>query len=222
MSNPIKASKILIIKTDAIMGDIYRLWKNIESPYSIQKRMLSEARSKLYSDTKTAYKLMKKAHAEMIEESLAAQEYNHFKDIIPQIRDKKIEGLNDKYHDELLKGNYKKAYEIAKKISLSEAIVNSGHSIEVKLEESNNDFITYVVRNESNNDITIRRFVVTINQSVLHSDMAYPFVIGHNTYERLKFSRTWSESDHVKLFVEYEENRLVKTMSIQSYLKPEA
>jgi len=222
MRKTIKASKILIIKMDVLMNDIHRLWKNIDSPYTLQKRKLSEARSKLYSDTKLAYKLMKKAHAEMIEESLAAQEYNYFKDIIPQIKDYRVENLNSKYHEELLKGNYKKACEIAKKISLSEVIVNTGHSIEVKLEESNKDSITYVVRNESTENIPIRRFVVTMNQVTLQSDMTYPFVISHNTYKRIHFSRTGSESDHVKLFVEYEEDGLVKTMSIQSYLKPEA
>ena len=218
MSRDVNASKILIIKLDSITGDIHRLWKTVDSPYILQKRMLSEARSKLYSETKAAYKIMKKAHAEMIEESIAAQEYNRFKNLISQLDDPRVQDLDSKYHDALAKGHYKQAREIAQKMSSLDAIKDVKHSVSVKLEDSNDDILTYVLTNSSNSDVTIKRFTVTMDQKTLHSDSVYPFVIGRNTSRRLVYTRIKSESDSAQFFLEYEEGGIVKTASSQSHL----
>ncbi len=68
-SSPIKTFKITAVKVDLVMKDICRIISQIESPYTLSKRKLTEARALLYIDTKRAFKLINSAHSDVVEES---------------------------------------------------------------------------------------------------------------------------------------------------------
>lgn len=216
-ASPINASKITVMKMAIAMDDVIRIWKSVESSYKIAKRRLAEARSLLYSDTKKAYKLVVKARSEIIEESKAAQEYNRYRRVIPQISDDEVSKLDKKYNEALERGDYRGARSIAVKLSECQAIVGSGHSVSVRMESCTGGKLCYVMENESTQDIDIKRFTVNHNGSPLVSDALYPFTIRHNSPMRIRFDCT---DDTVTVIgsVEYTENGIVKVLTFSNVL----
>ncbi len=217
-SSPIKASKLTIIRMDVVISDIYRIWKSVDSEYVNGRRKLSDARSLLYSDTKKAYKLLCKARDDIIEESKAAQEYNHFKGIITQIDDKEVSELNRKYKDQLVSGDFKKARETAIKISQCRIIKDSSHSIDVKMDSESGKSISFTLSNSSAKSIVVKRFAAYIGESQLGSNTVYPFTIHHNSTMRISFSKDDREGSKVAVILEYSEDGIVKTISFESPL----
>lgn len=220
-SSPIKASKLTIIKMDVAMTDIHRIWKSVDSEYVYGKRKLSDARSLLYKDTIKAYKLIRKARDDIIEESKAAQEYNRYRDIVSQIDDKEVHELDEKYLDSLRNGNFKKARETAVRISQCKIIKDSGHSIEVKLESSSKGHLIFDVTNTSNSDLIVKRFAVFVSGQQLSSDTVYPFTIHHNAKIKISFTCDVTDESEASVLFEYSESGIVKTLSFSTLFKME-
>ena len=213
----IKASKIMIFKMDVAMKDIHRICTSVSSEYLVAKRKLSDAHSLLYKDTKKAYKLILKARDDVVEESKAAQEYNRYREILPQIEDSTVSELNAKYLNSLKSGDYKKARETAIKLAQCEVVKGSGHSIDIKIGVYSEKLL-FNVTNLSCDDICIKRFIVTAAGGQLSSDTIYPFVIRHNSMIPVSFAYE-CVPDSVFLIVEYSEEGLVKHQSFDVALK---
>lgn len=218
----IKASKLTIIKMDIVMNDIHRIWKSIDSPYVSGRNKLSEARSILYSNPKRAYKLMCKARSDMVEESKAAQVYNRYKKVIPQLHDKEVSDLVKKYEGALSKGDYKGARKIALKLSDCKSVCSAKQSLSLKFESQTSEALLYSVENSSNHDVTVKRFTVFIGTEKMDSDVVYPFTIHNNSRITVKFSLKAGVRGNAKADIEYFDEDIVKTVSVESCLIFEA
>lgn len=219
--SPVNVSKLTILKMDVVISDIYRIFKSIDSEYTVGKRKLSEARSVLYSDTKKAYRLIRSARKDIVEESKAAQEYNHYRGIISQIDDKAVSELDSRYHELIGSGKYKKAKEVAIRISEYPVIRSSGHSIDVKLNSVSEKGLEYIVTNYSNRNIDVKRFTVFVEAQQLPSDVVYPFTIHHNSTIRVLFDCTVENAVKASVIFEYTDDGIVKTLSFESPLRLE-
>ena len=222
MTQVINSSKMVAIKMDLLMTDIHRIWSSVHSPYTQQKRTLSDARSVLYSNPKRALKLMRRAREDMISESLAAQEYNRYRLMLPQIDDDEVVSLDSKYQDALSNGKYAAARKYAQKLSSCDAVRSSAHSINVHLESQNDTSLTYVLENSSNEDIIVKRFAVCMDQKQLMSDCVYPFPIRRCTQTRVRFDRAGLSGASTQVSLEYSENGMIKTVFTESHLDTEA
>lgn len=211
-----KGLRITLIKMDILMADIHRIWSSVQSPYAVPKRKLGEARSILISDPKRAYKLMCKARKDMVEESKAAQEYNHYRAVIPQINDSVVRDLDSRYKDCLEKGDYKAARNVAIKLSRTDAVIRARHSVTIKLTSSDATSLTYALENNSIQDMTIRILKITDGQMEMESDMRYPFIIRRNTRTEVVFRHDWPVSDTVQVYLEYTDDGIVKTHSFET------
>lgn len=221
MTSPLKAPKLVVIKMDIAMNDIRRICGSVDSEYAVAKKRLLEARSILYSDTKRAGKLISKARRDVIEESKAAQVYNPYRLIIPQIEDDEVASLNQRYRDRLLNGDFKKARDIAVKISQCDSIKSSGHSMEVSLDSVTDDLLDYVAVNTSNKDLVVKRFAVYIDGTKLAADIVYPFNMHHNSTLHVKFDRKGIRGSKASVVFEYTEDDIVKTLVFDSKIDKE-
>ena len=212
----VNTSKLTIIKMDIVTKDIYRVWKSVDSPYEIGRSELSEARSILYSNPKRAYRLMCKARSNMVEESKAAQEYNHYKKIISQLHDKEVSDLVRKYDEALSKGDYKSARKIAVKIAGCKSVRSVKQAVFLKLESQANGALLYSVENIANHNVTVKRFTVFIGTEKLDSDVEYPFTVHSNSKINVRFSLKADAKGNVKADLEYLDEDLVKTVSVES------
>ena len=217
-SGIIKASKITVMKMALTMEDIVRIFRSVESEYTVARRRLAEAHSILYKDPKKAYRLILKANAEMIEESRAAQEYNRFRRIIPQVTDAELSKLDSKYKQAIEKGDYKAAREAAVQMSKCKVITDAGHSISARLVSQGDGKLCYLLENASTQDVIIKRFNVICGGTVLKSDVSYPFAVRHNSPLRVFFDCEDSK-ETASASIEYSENGIVKVLSFESVLK---
>ena len=208
--------RITLIRMDMLMDDIHRIWSTVPSSYVVPKRRLGEARSVLVSDSKRACRLISKARREIIEESKAAQEYNRFRNIIPQIDDPIVRDLDRRYNGSLEKGDYKTARNIAIKLSRSDAVIFARHSVTTRLTTLDMTSLTYTIENNSVEDITVRVFRVTGIQRELESDTRYPFIIRRNSKMNVIFKHGGIVSDTVQVYMEYTEGGIVKTHSFET------
>lgn len=221
MTSFLKTTKLTVIKMDVIMTDIRRIWMSVDSDYTIAKRKLLEAKSILYSDIKKAYKLIYKAHRDVVEESKAAQEYNLYRDAIAQVDDKEVRILDQRYRDQILNGDYRKARETAIRISQCEIIKGIGHSMNVVLESVTDDHLGYNVINISSRNLVVKRFAVYIDGTQLVSDVVYPFSMHHNSTIHVRFDREGVKGSKASVIFEYTEDDIVKMITFDTPINKE-
>ncbi len=206
------ASKLLAMRLDAVSSDIIRVSHSVESSYHREKALLVEARSVLFANPKRSLRLMNKARKMMISESLAAQEYNRYRSLIPQLDSEKVTRLSSEYEDALMVGKYSKARKIAVEIGRLEPVRRSGHSITVTPGTVTEEKVRINVKNDSNGDIVIRSFNLESAGNRLDSDIGYPFVLSKASALNITLKRDGSESKEGHLHLDYEENGIVKTI----------
>ncbi len=212
------ASKLLAMRLDAVSSDIVRICHSVESPYYKEKALLTEARSLLFASPKKSLRLMTKARKMMISESLAAQEYNRYRSLLPQLDSDKVAMLKSEYEKALMAGNYAKARKIALQIGRLEPVRKSGHSIIVTPGTITEDKVRIDVKNDSNGDIVIRSFNLESAGNRLDSDIGYPFVISKASVLNITLKRDGSYSNEGHLHLDYEENGIVKTIEKDIFL----
>lgn len=210
------------MKLDSVSSDILRISHSVESPYYKAKELLIEARSILMLSPKKSLKLMEKARKLMISESFAAQEYNRYKMLLPQLDGKEISKLKVDYDDALRSGKYDKAKELAKRIGEHESVRRSGNSIEVNVGTVSDGKIRLTVSNVSNSDIVIRSLNLESNGNVFDSDTAYPFVVSKASKLTVTMERKSDASKEGHIHLDYEENGIVKTIEKDVFLEDES
>lgn len=215
----LQTSKLLAMKLDAVSVDIVRIYDSVESPYYKGKELLTEARSLLLSSPSKSLKLMNKARKMMIRESLAAQEYNRYKTLIPQLDGKRISKFKTEYDNALMAGKYSKAKSIAKEIGRLEPVRKSGHSIVINLGNVTEDKVRLSLTNNSNADIVIRSLNMESNGMKMDSDVAYPFLVSKASTINVTMIRSTEHSKEGHIHLDYEENGIVKTIEKDVFME---
>ena len=219
MSSAVKTTKLMAMKMDAVTSNICRIYESVDSQYVLAKRDLTEAKAILRTEPKRSLKLMKKAEKSMISESIAATEYNRSKMFIPQLDDSKLIKLDKEYHDALIKGKFTQAKKIAVQISQLDVIRESGHNISIKVATYDNDKLVLKVTNNSNRDIDIRRFRASEGSKDMIGEINYPMVIRKSSALKVTFNRSSPGPEVANIFLDYEENGIVKTLESKVFME---
>lgn len=198
----IKASKVVLIKTDIVVDDIFRIWSNIHSRYSAPKTLIGESYAVLRSNPKKSLKLLKKARRMMVKESILAQDYNNIHDAVKCSDDVAISNLDNKYLRAIESGDYSGASKYLSKLKSKPELQGVFDVISVKIHEGMGK-IALNILNSQNTHIEIRRMDVSAGATLLNPDLPYPFLVGPNTDARIEFACDGVNESIVSIIIEY-------------------
>ena len=108
---------------------------------------------------------MKKAKKLFIEESSIAYEYNRYKEIIEESKDKKLLNMNSRYLKAIHEGDYKTAKQIVLNMSSSHDIVEPPSRLKLSTESTNDRSAIIIAENEFDTNLLITNFNILSDET---------------------------------------------------------
>lgn len=213
MKSLFRSQKFTVIRFDVISKDIHRIWSSTQSPYALGKNYLFQAKMCMYSDSKKAYKLIRKARREFRREATVAFKYNRMGEVIRQSSDPGIVKVNEAYREALTRGDYSRASKMVKKLSMESVVKKSVDPMEIAFLSMQGCDAAYQLKNVSNSDVTVTKMEFASGSRRLSCDTSYPFVIPGNTSCRVRVVLEKGDRE-IRAFVEYRDGEIIRNAEL--------